>query len=71
MAVFKCYVDDSVKKTLLGTYNTKESAIERCVKKIPDLGGSHDEMEDAAEALEFRGYYCVGWSNNELSIEEE
>ena len=73
MSVFKCYErngDCSSDKKWVKTFNTLEEALGYCKKRVCDLGYS-GEQDDAVEALKMRGFYCVGWTSNELSIEEE
>lgn len=72
MAQFKCYLrtnESESSKKCFAVADSKSDAIEACKKKIRDLGNS-SESETMAQALQLRGFYCVGWSSNEIEIEE-
>lgn len=52
----------------LGSFSTKDAAISCLVNKVNESHSSECTM--AREALEARGYYCLGWSDREVYIEE-
>lgn len=58
-------------KVCNGSYDTFDEALEAAVEAADDeYGLSSKEEEECRKALEQRGYYCIGYSSYEVSIEE-
>ena len=64
--------DSSSNTHELGVYNDLSEAIEVCCRTARDEDEDfEDEEEDICrEALEKRGFYCVGYSTLSLSVDE-
>lgn len=63
--------NNNASKKSLGTYEDIQPCIERAVQFVREHCDFNNETDIVAKALLRRGYYCVGYSSNELSIEEQ
>lgn len=72
MAKFKCYhrtSEGNSGRNCFAEATSKQDAINACKRKISELSATR-ETNTMVEALELRGFYCIGWSSNILEIEE-
>ncbi len=69
MKQFKVYLKTSDSKgRIIGTYNDFEKAVECGVEEVDRSHNS--ECKIARESLTKRMYYCIGYSEREVYIEE-
>lgn len=70
MKKYILFKNDNYNKEKVGAFNTFDECLERALDYVRDRCSFRDEVDAARKNLVRRGYYCIGYSDIELQIEE-